>query len=208
MAGYGDEIDADIISRLQEENERLKDDVFVLLDVPTSISESSIKAQYTDICDAIESWVEDIHRTYNPDAKGTPRLPLRKRRSILRSFGVDADRVADYIYAGDLCLSVIIERQLREQIFDNKYPIGISKSQTKVLDEVQKGMEIPRITKGRPRCVFLVFGLNPNRENNPVDDHLYRSLEHSQVEIGCIDGIDGSPGIQAESVRSDSRNHL
>lgn len=156
MEEQNDEMSANIaetIRILREENERLKDQVFELKEEPNPISDSSINQAYTDICDAIEGWIDGLISTADAmgiDFRSRNRRVLRnrKQRSVLKDTGLDLDSLAEHDSADYFVLSLLIGEQLAEQIFSDPYPIGITLSQMKVLGQIESGMKSPILKKG------------------------------------------------------------
>jgi hypothetical protein len=163
------------VRRLREENNSLRVDLeecksrlFELLQEDHQVSEASIKKDYIGICDAIEAWIDyatadekgDFRRYYREvvryerESSRYEREHLRsgKRRPKIEDLGLDPSldpqKLGDYDGSNYFILSLVIQRQLDIYIFQRPYPIGVTNSQARLLEEIEEGMQSDRLGKG------------------------------------------------------------
>ncbi len=136
------------ISRLQEKNEQLKDDLFTLLQQPQDqATDGSIREQIGDIWRSVDFWVDNVIEDSNLD-KHSRKLGSREK-DLLRELGIGWFTPRSEHAAAYLLLSVAVQRELQKRIFDRTYPVGITKQQEGVLAQVLQGMQTLESGKGK-----------------------------------------------------------
>jgi hypothetical protein len=143
MEHTGEPTAAEEIWKLKKQNERLTDDLFELLQPDNQVSEASLRNDYKEICDAIESWIDSVTTASRKvDFKRHYKEQLRneKRRAMLRDLVFDPVTLGEYDNVAYVVLSLMIELQLEKYIFRRPYPIGITKKQTEVIEEIEECM--------------------------------------------------------------------
>jgi hypothetical protein len=147
MASAADFVVDEEISHLREQNERLKDDLLTALQQPQDqATDGSIKEEYSEICRSIDFWVDNVIEDSNPD-KHSRKLSGRER-SLLREVAVYGFTPRDENASPYLLLSVAVQRELQRKIFDRPYPVGITKQQEAVIEQVLEGMQTLESGKG------------------------------------------------------------
>lgn len=154
-----------IVSRLTEENTRLiqeresliadleecKSELFKRMP-PTQKSDRSIQKAFERIRQSIDGFVFDIMRDEVADdalynfcqkEQQSQKQKTRKSQNPLSKFIKKANINAwgPYDCSNLYILSVIIQWILDEFIFGKRYPIGITEEQTRILKEVERGIE-------------------------------------------------------------------
>ncbi|KAJ9608713.1 hypothetical protein H2200_006484 [Cladophialophora chaetospira] len=138
------------ISRLQEKNERLTDDLFTLLQQPQDqATDASIREEFGDLCHSIDFWVDNIIEDSGLDSHN--RKLGRKERSLLKEVGINGFAPRDEHAGAYLLLSVAVQREIQRRIFDRPYPVGITKQQEAVLEQVLQGMRT--LDSGREQVI-------------------------------------------------------
>lgn len=135
------------ISQLREQNERLKDDLLTALQQPQDqATDGSIKEEYSELCQSIDFWVDNVIQDSNLD-KHSRKLSSRER-ALLREVAVYGFTPRDENASTYLLLSVAVQRELQRKIFDRPYPVGITKQQEAVIEQVLEGMQTLESGKG------------------------------------------------------------
>lgn len=140
------------IQRLKRENERLKDDLFALLQEDNLASEATIRSGYQDICVSIETWIDfvtvDVEKSDFRKRYKRALLDKKERHKLEKLGLMNPENLGDYDNADYLVLSLVIRLHLDKQIFHNRYPIGVTEEQEDVIDSIMEGMRESSLRKG------------------------------------------------------------
>ena len=134
----------------------------------TQISDECLQKALERIQGSIDDFVYDVMRDVDDDddddalynlcrkeqrqqQQQKQKKPNPKRRDTLDHVitGEDIRVWGPYECSNFYILSVLIQKILDEFVFANKYPLGITTAQIKVLDEVEKGMRYVSKNKGK-----------------------------------------------------------
>jgi hypothetical protein len=137
------------IRRLIEQNERLKDDLLILLQPQNQVSDADIRRDYIDLCDSIDFWVDNVITDTTPNIPDDHRRQVELRREFLfEELNIDPATLRGRESPEHFILSLAIQKELHTRIFDKRYPIGVTEQQEIVIDEVLEGMENQDVDKG------------------------------------------------------------
>ena len=148
---------------MAEENERLKAQLFSLLQPPGQISEFSMKQRFSSICSAVDTFIANVVA----DSEVTSVLSERQgisssRRSLMKKMGLQSLALGEYEKEEELVLSLAIQRQLEEWVFRPPYPHGLSKRQKEVLTAVTTAMDRDSREDGRLTATSTDIVFCPN----------------------------------------------
>lgn len=178
------------ISRLREKNERLTDDYLALLQQPEDeATNGSIKEDFGKLCQSIDFWVDNIIVEDSNLDKHSRKLG-RKERYLLKELGVNWFMPRDEYSGAYLFLTLAVQREVQKRIFDRPYPIGITKQQESVIDQVLDGMQDLEFGKGKQAKLFVFWTCNLTSP---------RTNKTRQMEVRSSKSIDCSSRLQAKS---------
>lgn len=149
------------INRLTEQNEQLKDELFVLLHEQHDVSDASIRDAYRDLRGSIEFWVDNVIGDSRSSSPGKHRRDVEQREyTLLKDFGVPSALIEEGRGYPYFLLSLAVQRELQQRIFDKEYPLGITDQQADVIDQVLDGMNNLESGKGKQdqaQCTYRNF---------------------------------------------------
>jgi len=155
MAYITDSVADREISRLAEQNERLKDDLFILLQPQGQASDASIRSDYNHLCRSIEFWVDNVIEDSSLDIPDKRRRKgERRERHLLKELGITSFTPKDEKRSAYFLLSVAVQRELQTRVFDRPYPVGFTKQQENVINQVLEGMRKAEFGRGEQAKQF------------------------------------------------------
>ena len=154
---------AEEIKMLKDENIKLRADleectsiVFARVSKQDQASDASIRDDYIGICTAIEAQIKKVVANSSKDEFKTKYWEnlrrLEEGRSLAkylnRSVGLDPHELGNFDTCDYFILNLIMGHWLNKTIFERQYPVGITKQQGQVIDEIETGMQSPALSKG------------------------------------------------------------
>ena len=136
------------IHRLRDDNEQLRDDLLTLLHPPQDqATDGSIREDFGNLCQSVDFWVDNIIENSSLEKHGVQLG--RREQDLLKEVGIDRLSPKDDNAIASLILSVAVQRELQRRIFDRLCPVGITKQQETVIEQVLQGMQSLESGKGK-----------------------------------------------------------
>ncbi|KAK5195202.1 hypothetical protein LTR96_002796 [Exophiala xenobiotica] len=140
MSSAADSGTEEEISRLQEKNERLRDDLLTLLHQPQDqATDGSIREDFRHLCQSIDFWVDNVVEHSSLEKYGV-KLG-RREQDLLKEVDIISLARRSETATAYLLLSVAVQKELQKNIFDRPCPVGITKQQESVIEQVLQGMQ-------------------------------------------------------------------
>lgn len=150
---------------LKVENETLRDDldecrtVVFALQGQREVSDSSIMDEYTKLYRAIDTWVDKAMEGV-PDGRFNAickdKMLNDKKGRVIKDLGSSSSAFVSYERSDYLVLSILIQRYLDDCIFHRRYPVGLTRSQRNLANEVQETMLKAPLARGMPSYEYLL----------------------------------------------------
>ena len=135
------------IDRLRNDLDECRTQLFALLNQDEQVSEGSIEKEYYEISDAIDTWVREVFGESTTFRNTLNRnLKDRKTRRQLKEAGLEpASPHFEQILKAETCRLLVPSRliwsYLRERIFQEPYPIGLSEQHYRTISKAEEVME-------------------------------------------------------------------